>query len=412
MAAAERFRLSDGLTRLLPFLALLLLFAAARSLTRRDARRRFLLLAATSPFLLLYAAEARAYALLALLGLALFLLSTREPPRRRGIALIALTTALLLWTHYLALFLVASLLLVAVLQRRRESILGIGAGALLFLPWLPVLLAQPHAAMSWMRERESDSAIGFLAALGGGLRVPPPMGKPLSGPLFWLACAIGAALLVSLLLLRPSQPRDRAARAGVLLTLGGILAASLWRPVAFAGRSEMVILPIWFWLLARSSAESPAVRRGLGAAAAIAAASSLFVFFSPRPVLPFGGMVARVEALAREGDLVVATSNLYLPARLARDRGRLVADLRALPADLADHPGWFLPRLPSESDYRLLAEDIARIGPDRAVFLLLDQGFWTSNLQQILAGRGNLRSLGPFPRAMLLVSPGRRPGGG
>jgi uncharacterized membrane protein len=206
--AAERLGLSDGVARLIPFLALLLLFAGARSLRRGAPRRRFLLLSASFSFLLLYAAEARAYALLALLGLSLFLVSTRESSRAGGIALIALTTALLLWTHYLALFLVASLLLVAVLQRRRESILGIGAGALLFLPWLPVLLAQPHAALSWMREREGDSAIGFLAALGGGMRVPPPFGRPLPAPLFWLACAAGAALVVSLFLLRLSHARQ------------------------------------------------------------------------------------------------------------------------------------------------------------------------------------------------------------
>ncbi len=80
---------------------------------------------------------------------------------------------------------------------------------------------------------------------------------------------------------------------------------------------------------------------------------------------------------------------------------------RAFPADLADHPGRFQSQLSSEADYRRLAEDIARISPDRAVFLLLDPGFWTPNLQQILADRGPLRSLGRFPEVMLFVSPGK-----
>ena len=407
VAAAEAFGFPDTVARLLPFLALLLLFAGARSLPRGAPRRHFLLLAASSPFLLLYAAEARAYALVALLGLVLFLFTVHDAPGFRRIALIALTTALLLWTHYLAIFLVASLLVVTVVQKRRLSAFGIGVGVALFLPWLPVLLAQPEAATSWIREPMRDSAVGFLAALGGGIRVPAPLGPPLPEPLLFLACAAGIALLVSVsLLLRTPQPQERAGRAVVLLTLAGILAASFRRPVAFAGRSEMVVLPIWLWLLSRSGGESLAVRRGLGAAAAIGAVSSLLLFFSPRPALPYAAIVERVEAEAHDGDLVVATANLYLPSRLARDRGRLAADLHALPADLADHPGWFLSRSPSEADYRQLARDIARVKPDRNVFLLLDPAFWTPNLQQILAARGPVRSLARFPEAVGFVSPG------
>ena len=350
--------------------------------------------------------------MVALLGFVLFLLAVRDVPGFSRIAAIALLTALLLWTHYLAIFLVASLLVVTLVQRRAGAAIGIGVGAALFLPWLPVMLAQPEAALSWMREREPGSAIGFLAALGGSMRVPPPLGRPVPEPLFWLACAAGIALLVSILALRLSQPRERAGRAVVLLTLGGILAASLWRPVAFAGRSEMAVIPIWLWLLSGLSEESPAVRRGLGAAAAIAAASSLLLIFSPWPVRPYAALIARVQAEARDGDLVVATANLYLPARLARDRGRLAADLHALPADLADHPGWFLSQALSEADYRRLAEDIARVKPDRNVFLLLDSVFWNPNVQRILASRGPVRSLARFPEAMAVVSHGRRPGGG
>ena len=314
----------------------------------------------------------------------------------------ALTTALLLWTHYLAVFLVAALLVVALVQRRRRSALGIAAGILLFLPWLPVLLAQPEAATSWMREPVRASAAGFLAALGGGLRVPAPLGRPLPEPLFLLACAAGAFLLASLLLLRPAQPQTRAARAVVLLTLGGILAASFWRSVAFAGRSEMMVVPIWLWLLARSAEESRAIRQAAGTAAVLGAVASLLVLVSPRPALPFASLVERLESEARPGDLVIATANFYLPARLARDRGRLGADLRAFPADLADHPGWFLSREPSESDYGRLAEEIGRDGQGHAVFFLLDSPFWTPRLRQILLARGSVSALASGQEAILI----------
>jgi hypothetical protein len=407
VAAAEGLRLSDSLARLLPFLALLLLFTGARSLSPGPPRRRFLLLAASSPFLLLYAAEARAYSLLALLGFALFLLCTNDAPGLRRTAVIALTTALFLWTHYLAIFLVASLFVVALVQRRRLSALGIGAGILLFLPWLPVLLAQPEAATSWIREPVRASAVGFLAALGGGCRVPDPFGRPLPEPLFLLSCAAGIALLASLLLLKPAQPQTRAGRAVVLLTLGGILATSFWRPVAFAGRSEMAVLPIWLWLLVRSGEESRTMRQAAGAAAILGAVASLLLLVSPRPTRPYASLVARLESDARNGDAVIATANLYLPARLARDRGRLEADLLALPTDLADHPGWFVARPLSETDYAMLAREIARVRPDRSVFLLMDTPYWTPRLGQPLAARGPVRPVDRFPDAVLLVSPGR-----
>jgi mannosyltransferase len=407
VAAAEGLGLSDSVARLLPFLAVFLLFAGARSLPRGGPRRRFLLLAASSPFLLLYAAEARAYAVVALFGFALFLLCNNGTPGPRRTALIALTTALLLWTHYLAIFLVASLLVVAFIQRRRMSALGIGAGILLFLPWVPVLLAQPDAATSWIREPVGNSAAGFLAALGGGIRVPAPLGWPLPGPLFLLACAAGIALLASLFLFRPAQPQTRAGRAVVLLTLGGILAASFWRPLAFAGRSEMVVVPIWLWLLAQSSEESRAVRLAGGAAAALGAVASLLLLVSPRPTLPYASLVARLEAHAHNGDVVIATANLYLPARLARDRGHLVAEVWAFPADLADHPGWFVARAPSEDDYRRLSRDLTLSRPDHEVFLVLDTPFWTPRLREILAARGPVRPLITLNGMMLVVSSGR-----
>lgn len=402
---AEALRLSDAAARLLPFLALVLLFAGARSLPAGAPRRRFLLLAASSPFLLLYAAEARAYGVLAVLGLGLFLLATGEAPGWLRPALLALATALALWTHYLAIFLIASLLALTVAQRRRASALAIVAGILLFLPWVPVLMNQPAAATSWMREPAGRSALGFLAAMGGGIRVPAPLGQPLPEPLLLLAGVDAAALLVLLLVLRPPEPRARAARAVVLLTLGGILAASLWRPVAFAGRSEMAILPIWMWLLARSAEDSRALRGAAAVCAALGAAASLFLLVSAHPVRPYARVVAAAEAAARDGDTVIATANLYLPARLERDRGRLGVELRAFPADLADHPGWFLSRAPSEEDYRRLSGDLARARADRTVFLLLDPPFWTPRLQALLSARGPVRPLLTLPGAMLVASP-------
>ncbi len=398
--AAEALALPDSTARLLPFLALAILFAGARSLPPGRSRGYFLLLAACSPFFLLYSAEARAYAVLALVGFLLFLLVAADAAGWRGFAAIALAAAFALWTHYLALFLVGSLLLASVTQGRRRSALALAAGLVLFLPWSPVLIAQPRAATAWMREPPQVAAAGFLAALGGALRVSAPFGPRLPEPLLWLACAAGAALLF-LALRRPHDAEDRLGIATLLLTLGSVLAASLGRPVAFAGRTEMTVLPIWFWLLARKAEGSGAVRRGVAAASLIAAVASLLLLTAPTRPRPSSDLIPSVESEARKGDLVVATATMYLPARLARDRGLLAADLAAFPADLANHPGWFLQQHPSQEEENRLVENASRAGTDHTVFLLFDRPFWTPRLEQSLSARGRVRTVASFPAAFL-----------
>lgn len=411
VAAAERLALADTAARLLPFLAVALLFAAVRALPRGGSRRRFLWLALSSPLLLCYGAEARAYAVLSLLGFVLFLLVARNGSGPRGAAVIALTAALALWTHYLAFLLVVSLLAAAMRERNRSSVLGLAAGLALFLPWAPVLLAQPESAIAWMREPVRVSAVGFLAALGGGARVPAPFAPAPPEPLLWLACAAGIAVLFLILAAAPADPPTRIGLAAVLLTLGGALAVSFWRPLAFAGRTEMAVLPIWLWLVARAGEESRALRRAAAVCCAIGAVSCLLILAAPRSPRPSAALLARLETEARAGDLVVATANFYLPALLTRDRGRLAAELRAFPADLANHPGWFRAQAPSDADYRRLAEDLERAGASRTVFLLLDPPYWTPRLREIVRARGPMPPPTVLPDGLLAVSPaaGRNP---
>jgi hypothetical protein len=398
--ASEALALPNATARLLPFLALAVLFAGARALPPGRSRGYFLLLAACSPFFLLYSAEARAYAVIALAGFLLFLLVAADEAGWRGFAAIALVAAILLWMHYLAVFLVASLLLIALVQGRRRSALALAGGLVLFLPWSPILFAQPRAATAWMREPPRVAAAGFLAALGGGMRVPGPFGQRLPEPLLWLACAAGAALLF--LVLRGSHDaEDRLGLATLFLTLGGILAASLGRPVAFAGRSEMAVLPIWFWLLARKADRSAAVRRSIAAACLIAAVASLLLLAAPRPSRPSFALIPRLESEARNGDLVIVTATLYLPARLAQDRGRLAADLRTFPAELADHPGWFLQQHPSQEEEDRLVDDASRSAAGHTIYFLFDRPFWTPRLERSLSARGSLRVVASFPAAFL-----------
>ena len=190
----------------------------------------------------------------------------------------------------------------------------------------------------------------------------------------------------------------------VLLTLAGILLVSVWHPVSFPGRSEMVALPIWIWVVARAADRSRALRAIAGAAAGIGAIACVLIGAGPRASRSTEMALPALEAAARPGDLVVATVNFYLPARLAQDRGRLGGELHGFPSNLEDHPGWFLPKAPSDADYRRLGQDIARAGPASAVLLLLDRLYWNPRIARMLEERGSVKPLAAAPDWVLVAS--------
>lgn len=376
----------------MPSLAATLLLATAAATLAPRARTGFLALVASSPFLLLYAAEARPYAVLALADFAVFLLAVRGPERPARFVAIAALAALALYTHYLSLVFISALLLCLLLQRRVRSAAALLAGSLLFLPWVPVLADQPKAATAWMREPPLFSAAGFLSALGGAGRIPLPFGRPLPPALFWAAAAAALTLVVAIALAAKREREVRFALLVVGLTLTGLVMVSFWRPIAFAGRSEMAVLPIWLWAAARAAAENRLARFAAAAASAVGVtACVLLMAASPRGDSLAVRAATLVARTARAGDVVFADTDFYLPARLALDRGEIAAWVESLPADLAEHPGWFAPRWPTESDYRRLESALERVAPTGRAFFLLRPLDRTRALGQILDARGTLR---------------------
>ncbi|MFY9552649.1 MAG: hypothetical protein WAU32_15995, partial [Thermoanaerobaculia bacterium] len=247
----------DRILRAVPFLAAAALFAAARLLPGGLTRSAFVVLLSCSLLVNLYAGEARPYALLALLDLALFLLSLRGPQTPGRLAATASVAALALYTHYLGLFAVMAVAILAAADRQWRSLAALALGSALFLPWVPTLRAQPAAAVGWMHEGAVASVLGFLSALGGVGRVPAPFGAPPPRALFSASVAVGL-LAAGALALGPARKNRDVRNAAVLtvLVLAGSLAASLWRPVAFAGRTEMAVLPVWLWGLSLAAQES------------------------------------------------------------------------------------------------------------------------------------------------------------
>jgi hypothetical protein len=375
---ADRASAADAWIRVPSLLASLALLLAARALSRGASRALFVVLVSGSTLLNLYAAEARPYALLAALLLALFLLALRGEERPSRLVAAAVVAALALYTHYLALFALAALLVLSAAARRWRSFAALLAGAAVFLPWAPVLRAQPAAAVAWIREPLARTAAGMLSSFGGVGRVPSPFQPRVTPALFVAGVLAGAACWV-VLLLRSRRDRDaRDSAAFVLLVLAGVAAAGFVRPIVFAGRTEMAVLPVFLWGLAAAPGS-----RGLRAAAALHAHEES----APSAV------AASLARAAREGDVVVASASFYLPARLAFERGRLAAPVRALPEELAAHPGWFVPTLPGPAEEIRLAAAMAEIVPGHRLFLVMPPPYQTDGLARALEGAGRVEPL-------------------
>lgn len=398
---AETFAWPDAVARFPSWIAALLLGACAFSLPRGSSRRTFGLLCAAAPLLLLYGAEARSYALLALLDLLVFLLLLRGRETPARIALGAAGAAAALATHSLAILFLGAAFCVALGRRRWRSAAGIAAAGVLFSPWIPVLLGQPQAATAWIRESPLLSAWGFLSALGGAGRLAPNFGVALPGVLVAAGAVLAAA--AAFLTLRAGEADGRAAAAVALLTLAAVALLSLFRPAAFAGRSEMAVLGVWLWGVAAAAGTGRAARACAIAIAAVGAVSAAVILASPLPRSPSAETVAAVASKIAPGDALVAGAGFYLPARLAADRGVIRGAVEAYPAEIAGHPGWFEPRAPVDSDVTALERSLAAAPTGRRTYLLLHPYQESPALARMLAAHGTARVVTRLPEASLIL---------
>jgi hypothetical protein len=399
--AGERFFSSDVAARLPSFAATLAVFAGALALPSRAAKLRFILLASVSPLLVLYSAEARAYALLSVLVFALFLLSAeaRETPGRLGA--IALLSGALLYTHYLAIFAVGAAVVVAAAERRPRPALALLAGSLLFLFWVPVMARQPRAAVAWMHEPPAELVTGLLSSFGGAGRIPHPFGPPLPGALVALGAGLGLLLAFALARSWRDDGQLRRAVAYLVLFFGGVVFASFARPVAFAGRTEMAVLPIWLWTVALVADRSRLARIATWGVAAVSALAALLLLSTHRgPAAPRPLDV--LEKIARPGDALFTGAHFYLPARLEADRGRLHMTLHAFPLEQVSHPGWANPTLPRREDMAAVQRALDSAHGGGRVFFQVPPSY-VRVLTPILTRHGVVRQIAENPEMMILL---------
>jgi hypothetical protein len=291
---------------------------------------------------------------------------------------------------------------VAAADKRRRSALAVVVGSLPFLLWVPILLRQPHAAVAWMHEPAGELVTGIASSFGGAGRIPPPFGPPLPGSLVAFGSALAVLLVLALALSWRDDTRLRRAAAFLVLFFGGVVFASLARPVAFAGRTEMAVLPVWIWTVALLADRSRLARLAAWGVAAVSLVASLLLLQVHR-VPTLRPPLDALERTARPGDVLFAGGHLYLPARLDADRGKLGMTLRAFPLEQASHPGWAVAARPHREDLQSVQRALDRAEAAGArVYFQVPPSFLRV-LGPILARKGVARPIGSSPEMEMLV---------
>jgi mannosyltransferase len=317
-----------GLSAFLGVLLIPALYALALAFgrSRREAQVAALLVA-LSPFQIFYSHELRMYTLLMLLVTLTVWAYMRARPQTgyRWWLLFIVLAAAALYTHLFAAMTLLAIGLYALIHHRERQALWrtIGAGiviGVLFLPWVPLMLA----------EQSQDG--GSLRPLLQTFAFNPII--PLTAPTFLLfgqsstliysglAFFLTLALLVVLVMDGRKEWREGSASGlllpvlVVVLTLGIPLVVYFIRPFFLPERTMAAAAPFLLLLLAWGT-----TRRGsplpylVGAAAALMLVGSFIYLFSLAQKPPYEQVIAYVASQRQPGDAVLHTSDgSYLPA--------------------------------------------------------------------------------------------------
>jgi uncharacterized membrane protein len=278
-------------------------------------------LLALNPFAIRYAAETRMYALVMLevvVGLAAVAWALERPTVRR-LAVVTALAALLLFTHYWAIYLVIAviggLLLTGGTRRHaaRRVALAVAVGGVLWLPWVPTFRFQAaHTATPWAAEASASAALQvFTGSVGAPTWLVGLYGAAMAGA---FAAAFTLRVRGSRQPITPNGLAAVAAGTAAVGVLGAIASSSAVSNRYFAVAIPLVVISagigvwriagrlLWLALLA------------FGVAGAVLAVVDLRTARTTAPAV-----VAELRADARPGDLVI-----YCPDQLAPATHRLL----------------------------------------------------------------------------------------
>jgi uncharacterized membrane protein len=296
-----------------------LMWLAGRRIGGRPGAWVALFLLASSPFAVRYATEARMYSLVILLTvcgfLALSRILERAKPRPLDLAALTAVTALLLYTHYWSIYLlavVAALLAWRIRARPSDrtaqllALAAIAGGCILFIPWVPIFLSQlQHTGTPWAEPANFSAMVNAIGEFAGG---KSSAGRGLGLTFFALTFLAlfgmaldGRRIELDLRTRRPS----RALAIATAGTLALAIAVGLVTRSAFQGRYAAIVLPI-FLLLAVLGMATLADRRVKTGVLAVAVALGLVASASNVTTnrTQAGQVAAAIRAGAKPGDVV------------------------------------------------------------------------------------------------------------
>ena len=303
-------------------------WVAGRRLGGRTVAVAALVLLASSPFAVRYSTENRMYALIVLLVAAgsVALARALERPRPGNLVAVGLCTAGLLYTHYWALYLVATVACWLAWRAWRGAGTGraaarraLGAvvvGCLAFLPWLPTFVFQSrHTGTPWAAPADFAAMVNAVTSFAGGA---DSQGRALALLYFSLAglglfgVAAGARhVMLDLRTRPPGRPLAIAVAGALALAVaGGYLTGS-----AFQARyASVVLFPLVLLVgLGLTTFADRRIRAGvLVAAVAFGLAGGVPNIWTSRTQA--GQVAATLSQLGRPGDVVAFCPDQLGPA--------------------------------------------------------------------------------------------------
>lgn len=308
--------------------ALPLAWVAGRRRAGLAGARWALVIVALSPYAIRYATEARMYSLIILLVLAGYLLvedALRRPTGWR-LAGIALISGLLLLSHYWAFWLIAAVGTVLAwvwwrqpTQRRSATavLLALGAGGLLFVPWLPSFVYQTtHTGTPWADPMRPLAIVqNTFGDLGGGSNLPEAL---VYGSVLAILCLLALFVARSrgreLVLDLATVPTVRAELSVVALTIAVGTVAGYATASTFQSRYAAVFVPFVLLSAAVGLTRLPGAARALaGAAVVVLSLVGIgWIQYFERTQSPV--VAEAVAARAQPGDVVVYCPDQLGPA--------------------------------------------------------------------------------------------------
>lgn len=303
-----------------------------------------LVLLASAPFAVYYATESRMYALVIFLTGCGYLALERavRVPRPGNLVAVAVVTAALLYSQYWSLYLAGMVgiwLVVSIVRSRRHghpeaapwaALIAVGAGFLLFVPWVPTFLYQAkHTGTPWAAPPNFSAVInaltGFTDNQGSTLQTATNQGRLLAVIYFcMLALAVFGVGLTGRVIeldLR-TRPRSRALGFVVLGTLFGAIAGGIITASAFSSRYAAVVFLPFLLLVALGTTTllNPKVRVVLVGLAVVAGLISSAQNVTTQRTQA-NAVAAAINTMAKPGDIVA-----FCPDQLGPSVYRQVRD--------------------------------------------------------------------------------------